>query len=913
MLETENPHFIAGTETWLNPSVYSSEFFPSDYLVFRNDRSDGYGGTVFACHKSFPCTRLPVTTTCEVLVCKISLTNNRVLIIMTIYRPPNTDNNYMQSLCKTIEEIYCTYTNAVIWITGDVNLPNVDWVNNTVTRPTYSLEIYNLLLDTLCSGAFVQQVNSPTRGNNLLDIFATNRPSLSQHVEIIPGISDHEIIKVISKLSIPITKPKERKIFIWGKANFIQLNEIMLHFSDSFLEHYTIDTPIQELWNVFKSKCHECLNLVPSITLSKRTINPWSNRYITRLTNKKKRLYNKARASQLQSDWSAYREIKQQVQRECRKAHDKYVLDIINSDNTRSNKKFWSYIKSKKSEQYGIPTLEKDHQLITDNLSKANILNDQFSSVYTIDTACRDNIPTLKVPSFPTMQPLDVDVQGIYTLLSDLDSYKASGPDGIPPRLLKELSVNIAPILALIFKASLHQGKLPSDWKMATVVPVYKKGSRTDPTNYRPISLTCICCKVFEHIISSAISQHANINNIIGKEQHGFRKNRSCETQLLETINDLAIALNNGKQIDLLLLDFSKAFDKVSHQRLLHKLLHYGINGPLFNWIKDYLSNRLQKVILDGAVSSCSDVKSGVPQGSVLGPLLFLLYINDLPCEISSTIRLYADDVIIYRQIDTKDDVLKLQEDLAKLSQWAQDWLMIFNLSKCEHLCVTNKHSPVISDYFLNASPITKVSSCKYLGITITSNLSWNKHISNIASRAHSVRGFLQRNLKQCSKAVKSKAYLAFVRPVVEYASIIWSPHTNSNISILEMVQRKAARFVFGDYSTYSSVSNMLQELQWISLQERRRQARLIMFYKILHNVVEVDFDVHLNFMEIPTRGHQLKFRQLSTRLDSFKHSFLPATIRDWNSLPIEVVTSPNLDQFTAKLNNFYMHTHTHI
>ena len=209
-------------------------------------------------------------------------------------------------------------------------------------------------------------------------------------------------------------------------------------------------------------------------------------------------------------------------------------------------------------------------------------------------------------------------------------------------------------------------------------------------------------------------------------------------------------------------LDFSKAFEKVSHQRLLLKLSHYGINGLLFNWIKDYLSNRQHQ---DGRVSS----------GSVLGPLLFLLYINDLTCEISSTIRLYADDVIIYRQIDTEEDVLKLQEDLAKLSQWAQNWLMHFNLSKCEHLTVTNKHAPSSSDYFLNNCPISKVSftDCKYplqvisAGINIVLLL-LTKHILSVVF-----------NLKQCSKAVKSKAYLAFVRPIMECASVIWSPYMN--------------------------------------------------------------------------------------------------------------------------------------
>ena len=175
----------------------------------------------------------------------------------------------------------------------------------------------------------------------------------------------------------------------------------------------------------------------------------------------------------------------------------------------------------------------------------------------------------------------------------------------------------------VVYKASLNQGKLPSDWKRAFVVPIFKKGSRTDPSNYRPISLTCICCKLLEHIISSAISSQANHHNIICKQQHGFKKNRSCETQLLETVNDLALSLNAGEHIDFILLDFSKAFDKVSHKCLLYKLSYYGINGELFDWISDFLTNRHQEVILNNIHSDPCKVLSGVPQGSVLGPLLF--------------------------------------------------------------------------------------------------------------------------------------------------------------------------------------------------------------------------------------------------------------------------------------------------
>ena len=309
----------------------------------------------------------------------------------------------------------------------------------------------------------------------------------------------------------------------------------------------------------------------------------------------------------------------------------------------------------------------------------------------------------------------------------------------------------------------MKQGKLPNDWKRAFVAPIFKKGSRTNPSNYRPISLTCICCKLLEHIISSAISTQANHYNIICKQQHGFRKNHSCETQLLETVNDLALSLNAGEHTDFILLDFSKAFDKVSHTCLLHKLRHYGISGELLRWIRDFLTNRSQEVILNNIHSDSRKVLSGVPQGSVLGPLLFLLFINDLPNKITSNIRLYADDVVIYRSIYSVDDVVCLQMDLDILSQWASDWRMAFNLDKCEHLVITNIRSPLCSEYKINNHYIHKVSHAKYLGVTIDHNLSWSNHIGIISRKANSVYAFLKRNLRQCSLSIKSLAYISYL------------------------------------------------------------------------------------------------------------------------------------------------------
>ena len=344
------------------------------------------------------------------------------------------------------------------------------------------------------------------------------------------------------------------------------------------------------------------------------------------------------------------------------------------------------------------------------------------------------NLPNLDSSPYPSIDPLNVTVNGIASLLCGLDVHKACGPDGIYPRLLKETTHSVAPMLTLLYQASLKQHKVPSEWKKALVAPVFKKGDRTNPSNYRPISLTCIPCKIFEHVIYSHIFKHLSTHNILSSYRHGFRKHHSCESQLLTTIEDFSHHIDSGEQINVILLDFSKAFDKVLHQHLFVKLAHYGIRDLVLEWIKDFLTNRTQKVVLNNVTSSSVDVLSGVPQGSVLVPLLFLLYINDLPSSVSSNVKLYADDTLVYRTIHTPEDIAMLQRDLDILSEWAKKWLMSskFNPSKCIHLTITRTTHSLPSRYSICDSVIEQSNSAKYLGVTITNNLSWSEHINKI-------------------------------------------------------------------------------------------------------------------------------------------------------------------------------------
>ena len=467
----------------------------------------------------------------------------------------------------------------------------------------------------------------PTRNENILDLFLIDNPTLVKFVEVRPGIADHD--SVLSEVFIKpqISRQKSRLMFMYKKADWEGLETHMLAFQKSFLS-ICEDRTVNSLWEDFKRAIHSGIEqYVPQRTISAKSSLPWITQDIRRSMRKRDHLFNKYKQYRRPADRQVHLESKHLVNKMLKDAHNRYIEEILgitnhndsntnpkaDSDphtNTFATKKLCSLLKTSKMDLKGSAPLKQTGQLYTNTTDKANILNQQFQSVFTPKTPLKlsqltrmavqdfvddgilnpSHIPSKTLSSVPQMPNISVSLNGVLKLLKDLNPHKAAGPDQLKPIVLQRLRDVIAPVLQVIYQKSLDTGRVPNDWTTAYVCPLFKKEDTSLASNYRPISLTSILCKVLEHIVTTNVVSHMDHHNLLYDLQHGFRNKRSCETQLVTLVKDFMRNSLAGSQTDLVLLDFSKAFDKVSHQKLLLELHQYGIRGPSLKWIQAFLS-----------------------------------------------------------------------------------------------------------------------------------------------------------------------------------------------------------------------------------------------------------------------------------------------------------------------------------
>ena len=598
------------------------------------------------------------------------------------------------------------------------------------------------------------------------------------------------------------------------------------------------------------------------------------------------------------------------IAKSCRHEIHNYLTNIEKSVIESNNLgKFFKMANKKFSTKSGIGVIRKpDGSVTNDDSVKSVLLNDYFGSLFSIDNNVlppldftpNDNIECNNIVFNPSL---------ILNVLKNLRPDSSKGPDDIEPIFLKKLAHELAFPMACLFENFFHTGFVPDSWRCANITAVFKKGDTSLVENYRPISLTSVCCKVMETVIRDQMTDFLINNGLISKQQHGFLRRHSTCSQLLECVHDWSISINNKQSVDVMYIDYSRAFDSVVHSKLLFKLKSYGIKYDLLNWIAAFLHGRKQRVVVNNHFSDFCNVSSGIAQGSVIGPLLFILFVNDLGFLFDSPVvcKLYADDVKLYSNITIDSSVPNpLQNAVDNLITWSNKWQLTINISKSNILHIGKNNPHFI--YNINNIPLEPSDHVSDLGVTMDSGLSFDLHISHQTKKAYQRIAVLFKGFSSGDPKFLTLAYKVYVRPVLEYCSEVWSPFLLKHINAIENVQRhftrRLANFKMYDYNTRLFI------LDLESLEERRIKKDLKMYYKIMNGLVSLDKQVFFKFSNnLFTRGHNCRLI-LPVGTCRYLNSFSNRVIKIWNLLPYETVNATSLGSFSARLNNFNFGSH---
>ena len=587
--------------------------------------------------------------------------------------------------------------------------------------------------------------------------------------------------------------------------------------------------------------------------------------------------------------------------RQSKRSYEQKLACNIKND----SKSFYAYVRSKQNVQDKVGPLEDSAgNIISQGFLMAEDLNGYFSSVFTKEDVSSLPVADAKFQGAKSdyLGPLVVTPELVAKKIKAMKDNKSPGVDGIPPKLLMETVDQISIPLARVFNLSLKEGVVPFEWKEANIIPLFKKGSRNKSENYRPVSLTSVICKLLERLIKDHMVDFLVKHKLLNSSQHGFLKARSCLTNMLCFLEEITKWIDVGSPVDIIYLDFQKAFDKVPHQRLLLKLKAHGIGDSITDWIEQWLTDRRQRVVVDGEVSNWKSVLSGVPQGSVLGPILFLIYINDLDDSITSNVLKFADDTKLFRKVNTDGDKQHLQNDLDRLVKWSEKWQMLFNFGKCK--CLHTGHGNLNVNYKMGDTVLGTTVKEKDLGVTISADMKVSEQCGIAASKGNQILGLIRRNITYKGKKLIIPLYKAIVRPHLEYCIQAWRPYRKKDIDTLERIQRRATKMI--PELRDLSYEERLKECGLTTLETRRLRGDQIEVFKILNGYENIDRNMFFSLKkDSRTRGHEVKLVKDQCRLDIRKHSFSQRTINEWNKLSTDCVTASSVNMFKNKVDTY--------
>ena len=631
------------------------------------------------------------------------------------YRPPGSSSEEFQLFREQLDYIRTHHKGKKLpsaHVLGDFNFKDIDWPDRlSKSGSTMVKSVGGTNIDWHYEWSWL-------RTNGTLPHSRKEHIGLDSHHSP-DKLSDHDIVSGTLKIFIPPIKKLRRKVYLYQKGDYESTRKDTLEFAkEKYFNGHSDTRSVQKNFDLLTSFIQDSADkYIPSKTSRSVSSIPWITPEIRRKIRRKNKNHAKAKKTGSSKLRSKFETLRREIKADVRKQHDLYVNNLVGG--VKANPRdFFRYINSQKKDTQGIPPLKRKNGkgVTQSDLEKAEEFNGQFTDVFNKNE--HTQVPLLD-RSAPFMNDIAVSKDGVIKLLKGL--YPS---DELHPRVLKELATEFCPVFAHLFQQSIDTDEIPKEWSLANTCPLFKKSDRPLACNYRPVSLTCVPCKLLEHIVCSNIMAHLDEYKLLSDRQHAFRKGHSCEAQLTTVINDWAKILDNRGQVDTFILDFEKAFDTPPHELLKSKLFSYGIGGKTLKWIDTFLCFRQQRVVVNGVKSDWAPVLSGVPQGTVLGPLLFSLYINDISSDIESEIKLFADDYVCYREIKDEEDKMKHRRDIDRLGSWARKWGMRFQPIKCNMMQLTRKRIKKIhASYTLEGSNLENVESI--LKIPWSNNYKW--------------------------------------------------------------------------------------------------------------------------------------------------------------------------------------------
>lgn len=916
-----NYDIISLTETWLLGDISDTELFNDNYLVFRRDRDYAMtqqtrgGGVLIAVHRNFACTpNFSWNSSAEDIWITLTLRNARSkktikLHICTIYLcNQNMGNSFSVQLANFLTKLqYATenFKHDEFLVLGDFNMSSIFWIPSDIgLQPLNVIGLpANNLVDTIYDCNLKQYNNHTNHSGGILDlVLCSNTVSVSICPDpLVPEDAYHKslIIKPtfieLDSLEIP-----RRKIFMYRHADY---ELICNHLSTTDWSKLSNTKSMEEAVSIFYELILKLRDtFVPTRITPSHRYPPWYKPYLVKIIKEKFKFLKKYKTYGNISDDYSFRLLRDRVKKAENKCYKEYIMSVEDSI-SKNPKLFWSYIKSKRGSSCYPSTMTYLSRTSDSCGGTTQLFSAYFSSTFLPATdTFSPSSHSVKILDTPCdLSNIEVSKDRVSKLLSALDLNKSAGPDTLPALFLAKCARELSHPVTILFRRSLSDGVMPKLWKSALITPVHKKGAKNEVTNYRPISKLCLLAKIFERLVFDQM--YESFKNIIIPQQHGFVRARSTSSNLVTFLDYITVNMDRGNQIDTVYTDYSKAFDRLDHNILLRKLSALGIHGDLYRWFVSYVTNRTQAVAMNGCTSDWVSITSGVPQGSLLGPLLFVLFVNDIgSCFLNSHFLLYADDMKIFREVNKVSDVLCLQEDLNRLDAYCNLNKLDLNVTKCSVISFTRKRHNFLSRYTLKGACLERVNVVKDLGVLLDSKLLFDHHVNHIVDKAHRTLGFILRASSPFKNMKSLKViYCAYVRSHLEYASQVWNPCYYMYNNIIERIQKRFLRYLgFKFKLQYLDYDQQCTRLHLLPLHLRRQIADISFLLKIAQNGLDCSDLLSNLYLNTPTRrlrSHNLLHTPFC-HTNYRKNSYFPRAIHIFNKLNL---SNPNIDLFCSK------------